>query len=202
MYPCRVFVSLEGPEGAGKSTVARRLVLALEGRRLEVLLTREPGSGAIGQRLRSVLLESEDMTQKCELFLFLADRAQHVESVVRPALDNGTIVLCDRYADSTIVYQGHARGFDLELVRNLNLLATGGLKPALTLLLDLDPEIGLSRLETKDRLDSEPLEFHRKVRLGFLAEAKREPDRWAVVDASRDPDDVFAECWSVLESRL
>jgi dTMP kinase len=197
-----VFVTLEGPEGAGKSTVARRLASALEGTGREVLLTREPGSGPVGQRLRSVLLDSEGMTQKCELFLFLADRAQHVESVVRPALERGAIVLCDRYADSTIVYQGHARGLDLEVLRSLNEFATGGLDPDLTLLLDLDPKTGLARLESKDRLDSEPLEFHQKVRNGFLEEAKIEPKRWEVIDASRSPDEVFDDCWKVLQSRF
>jgi len=202
VYPARVFVTLEGPEGAGKSTVAQRLAMALEGRGQAVLLTREPGGTPVGQRLRTVLLDSSKLTQKCELFLFLADRAEHVETVIRPALADGKVVLCDRFTDSTVVYQGYARGLELEYLRSLNDFATGDLRPDITLLLDLEPEAGIARLESMDRLDAEPLEFHRKVRQGFLAEAAREEARWAVIDASQTPGAVFADCWKVLESRL
>lgn len=202
MYPCPVFVTLEGPEGAGKSTVARQLAATLEEQGHKTVLTREPGSGQLGQQIRALLLESDGMSQTCELFLFLADRAQHVESLVRPALAAGSVVLCDRYADSTIVYQGHARGHSVEELTELNSLATGGLKPDVTLLLDLDPELGLARLESKDRLDSEPLEFHQKVRQGFLAEAKKDPERWVIIDASGPAEDVFAACWSALRAQL
>lgn len=198
----RVFITIEGPEGAGKSTVAQALGAQLEQAGKEVLLTREPGSGTIGQKIRSLLLDGGDMKQRCELFLFLADRSQHVETLVRPALEAGKIVLCDRFADSTVVYQGHARGLDLETLRRLNDFATGGLLPDLTLLLDIDPVIGTGRLLHKDRLDSEPLEFHQRVRNGFLAEATRDPARWIIIDASNEPETVFEHCWSAVSSRL
>jgi dTMP kinase len=125
-----------------------------------------------------------------------------VASIVRPALESGTIVLCDRYADSTIVYQAYARGLDLEFARTGNRFATGGLVPDLTLLFDLEPEIGLSRLTSKDRLDGQSIEFHRKVRDGFLTEAAREPHRWSKVDASQAPDQVLESAWSLIESKI
>jgi len=201
-----VFVTLEGPEGAGKSTVAIGLVSALREKGLEVVLTREPGSGQIGQKIRSLLLDTEGMTPRCELFLFLADRSQHVETIIRPALELGKIVICDRFADSTVVYQGHARGFDVAQLRAWNDFATGGLKPDLTLLLDLPASQGIARLENKDRLDNEPIEFHEKVRQGFLIEASIAPDRWTQVDASQNPGTVLEDCIeamsAILEKRI
>jgi dTMP kinase len=187
-----VFVTFEGTEGSGKTTalafVADRLRAAGE----SVRATREPGSGPFGPKIRALLLEATELDPVTELFLFLADRAQHVEHVVRPALARGEIVLCDRFSDSTIAYQGYARRGDLELLRRLNELATGGLAPDLTLLFDLDPAIGLRRLGSSDRLDREPIGFHEDVRRGFLAESKRDPGRWRVLDATA-PAEVLGE---------
>lgn len=188
-----MFVSFEGPEGAGKTTLIGGLADLLRSRGVEVLVTREPGSGQVGSSIRDILLHGGELDPKAELFLFLADRAQHVSSLIRPALAKGAWVLCDRHADSTVVYQGYGRGLDLGLLREWNRFATGGLKPDKTILLDVDPSVGLARIVAKDRLDSEPIEFHEKIRQGFLAEARLEPERWVVVDAGRDPKDVLQD---------
>ncbi|MCW5938101.1 MAG: dTMP kinase [Fimbriimonadaceae bacterium] len=197
-----VFVTLEGPEGSGKSTLAMGLARRIQATGQEVVLTREPGAGVVGQAIRQILLHGAELTPTCETFLFLADRAQHVSSVVRPALASGAWVLCDRFSDSTVVYQGYARGGDLEALRRWNEAATGGLRPDLTLLLDLDPAIGLGRLQNPDRLDREPIEFHMRVREGFLAEAAREPDRWVTIDASQHPEAVLEATWSAVEASV
>jgi len=189
-YLASVFITFEGPEGAGKSTAIRAVAESLESRGTQVLVTREPGAGDFGFKIRELLLHGDDLPIWTELFLFLADRSHHVERIIRPALSAGKTVLCDRHADSTLVYQGYARGLDLENLRELNLIATGGLKPTLTFLLDLPVEIGLARLQNPDRLDREPLEFHQKVRSGFLAESRREPERWQVIDASLPPEKI------------
>lgn len=199
-----MFVTFEGPEGAGKSTALRFIASTLTEHGHKVVTTREPGGGAIGQRIRQMLLEEGHVSAETELLLFLADRANHVQTIILPALESGAIVLCDRHADSTIVYQGYGRGLDLDFLRAGNRFATQGLVPDLTLLFDLDPEIGLSRLnigqeaeniankETRDvnRLDREPLEFHTKVRNGFLAIAESEPDRFVILDASMAPKEL------------
>jgi dTMP kinase len=197
-----MFVTLEGPEGAGKSTVQGLLAVRVRELGRDVLTTREPGSGEVGSAVREVLLHGGDLEPLTELFLFLADRAEHVAKTIRPALAKGTVVLCDRHADSTVVYQGYGRRLDVEKLRELNAMATQGLKPDVTLLLDIDPALGLQRTQDKDRLDSEPIEFHRRVRQGFLSEAKREPNRWRVVDASRSAEEVVNDCWAHLVTRL
>ncbi len=197
-----MFVTFEGPEGGGKSTLIRGLAEALRSEGLDVLVTREPGAGEIGKSIREILLHGEQLDPKAELFLFLADRAQHVAAVIRPSLDKGVCVLCDRHADSTIVYQGYGRGLDLDLLRAWNQFATGGLTPDVTFLLDLDPSLGLGRIASKDRLDSEPVEFHNMVRAGFLAEAKLAPERWIVLDAGMPPEDVLQQARAQLRERL
>jgi dTMP kinase len=197
-----MFVTLEGPEGAGKSTVLRALASRVEAIGLEVVVTREPGSGRIGAHIRELLLMGEPMEARTELFLFLADRTEHLSRVVRPALARGAMVLCDRYADSTIVYQGYGRGLDRDHLVELNAFATDGHRPDLTLLLDLDPVVGLARLAERDRLDREPIAFHRRVREGFLAEAARDEDRWRVIDAERPLDEVVERAWHALEARM
>ena len=197
-----MFITLEGPEGAGKSTVIHYLKSKLEESGREVVLTREPGNGEFGKSIRKLLLEGDDLSSQAELFLFLADRAENARQTVLPALNAGKVVLCDRHADSTVVYQGYARGLDIPTLRELNLLATQNLRPDLILLLDLPVEVGLNRITDKDRLDREPLEFHTKVRHGFLEEAKREPARWHTINAEQSPENVSEDCWQAVKSRL
>jgi len=188
-----MFITFEGPEGAGKSTAIRSVAEALTAEGHELLLTREPGAGDFGRQVREILLHGEEMPPESELFLFLADRSNHVRNIIRPSLDAGKWVLCDRYADSTFVYQAYVRGLDPEFVQRANDFATGGLVPHHTFLLDLDPEIGLSRLQSRDRLDAQPLEFHQRVRQGFLALAKAQPHRWHVVDATRTREEIVRD---------
>jgi dTMP kinase len=197
-----MFITFEGPEGSGKSTAARGIADLLENSGRSVLLTREPGATWFGIQVRQLLLHGEDIPAASEVFLFLADRANHVANLVRPALAEGKIVLCDRFGDSTVVYQGHGRGFDLEWLRSLNEIATDTLVPDLTLLFDRDPEIGLARVQEKDRLDSESIDFHRRVRTGFLAEALREPERWRKLDASQSPEAVLRATWEAIRTLL
>lgn len=196
-----MFVTFEGPEGSGKTTLIGKLAESLRAQGHDVVVTREPGAGAFGSEIRRLLLESGDLPPASELFLFLADRACHVAQIVRPALERGAIVLCDRYTDSTLAYQGYGRGFDRELLRRLNAMATQELVPTVTFLLDLPPAVGLARLTRKDRLDAEALDFHERVRAGFLTEADRAPHRFVIVDATRSAEDVFDEVASRL-SRL
>lgn len=191
-------MTFEGPEGSGKSTLIRLLTEHFELLGVPVMATREPGAGEVGQAIRQLLLNGPSLDPKAELFLFLADRAEHMAKIIAPALDQGVLVFCDRHADSTVVYQGYGRGLELDRLRDLNLEATGGIKPDKTFLLDLKPEVGLARLTNPDRLDAEPLEFHRRVRDGFLNEASREPSRWVILDASRPAEDSFNDCLSVL----
>ncbi len=195
-----MFVTFEGPEGAGKSTALRAVAAHLRGDGRTVLTTREPGAGEFGQKIRQILLHGEEMPAASELFLFLADRANHVETIIRPALTQGEWVLCDRHADSTYVYQAVARGLDADFVRLANRFATGGLVPDRTLLFDLEPEVGLSRLQSRDRLDAQPLEFHRKVREGFLALADQAPARFRILDASQSPEMVLAQAIAALQN--
>ncbi|MBS1713519.1 MAG: dTMP kinase [Armatimonadetes bacterium] len=197
-----MFVTFEGPEGAGKSTAVSGLADWLRVMGKDVLITREPGSGEIGGAIRKILLEGGEVPPVCELFLFLADRAQHVANIVRPALVRGTVVLCDRYADSTVVYQGYGRGLDLERLRDWNRYATGGLVPDLTLLLDVDPVVGIGRLGSADRIDGEPIAFHETIRRGFLTEASLEPQRWRTIDAGQDPERVLTACQDALSEAL
>jgi dTMP kinase len=195
-----MFITFEGPEGAGKSTALAALAERIRASGQGVVTTREPGAGAFGKSIREILLHGDDIDPKAELLLFLADRSNHVATLIRPALSEGKIVLCDRYADSTLVYQAFARGLDEEFARAGNRFATGNLVPDLTLLFDLDPEIGLGRIRTKDRLDAQPIEFHRRVREGFLKEAAGNPARWRIVDASQDANVVLEKCWEILKS--
>jgi len=197
-----LFVTFEGPEGGGKSTVLRTLAAELEAKGVPCLSTREPGAGPIGERIRSLLLDGLDLPAMTELFLFLADRAQNVETQIKPALAEGKVVLCDRYADSTLVYQGYGRGLDLEQLKRWNHEATGGLQPELTLLLDVPAEAGLRRQTKGDRLDREPIAFHDRVRNGFLTEAHRDPGRWFIVDATQPLQEVVSSCRIALGERL
>ena len=194
-----VFVTLEGPEGAGKSTLAAGLASRFRASGRVVTLTREPGSGELGKQVRQLVLHGSDMPPLTELFLFLADRAHHVTTLIRPALARGDVVICDRYSDSTVAYQGYARGLELGMLRHLNRIATEGLEPDLTLLLDLPVEIGLGRVKDMDRLDQLDKFFHQKVREGFLTEAGLQPSRWRVLDATGTAEQVLEAAWSLFQ---
>jgi dTMP kinase len=186
-------ITIEGQDGSGKSTLARALSGRLAETGIPTLLTREPGGSDIGASIRAVLLDGNQLDVWTEAFLFLAERRRHCTTVIQPALEAGTWVVCDRFADSTLAYQGHAGGADLETLRTLNSIATQGLTPDLTLLLDLDPQSALKRLNNPNRIDRMPIEYHERVRQGFLSEAQREPHRWRVLDATRSPEAVLQE---------
>jgi dTMP kinase len=202
-----MFITLEGPDGGGKSTQAALLVDFLRLRGCDVLATREPGGTAIGDQIRLVLsnLENTAMHPRTEILLFQASRAQHVEQVIRPHLMKGGVVVCDRYADSTLAYQGYGHQVDLTRLRTIVEFATGGLKPDLTLLLDIDAEEGLRR-RTKsgewNRLDAYDLAFHQRVRQGYFELVAQEPERWVKIDASRSTQAVQADIQAVVTDRL
>ena len=209
-----MFISFEGIEGSGKSTAQRLLAEHLQGLGSDHLLPREQVGCALGRSLRPILLDARTrgLSSRAELYLFLADRAQHVAEVIRPALEAGQAVLCDRYADSTLAYQGYGRGLDPEHLRRINAMATGGLMPDLTLLLDLPVHCGLERagLRTREegtvlsegRFDAESLEFHERVRQGYRSLAAEEPERFAIIDAAQPPEDVVLQCLSAVEASL
>ncbi len=202
-----MFITFEGPEGSGKTTQQKLLAAFLRERGFSVYLTREPGGTAIGDQIRKVLLDLgyQEMGQRTEILLFLASRAQHTEQVIRPQLEQGAIVLCDRYQDSTVAYQGYGYGIDVGVLKALNAFATDGLVPDWTILLDIEVEVGLQRRQKGggwNRLDAYKLDFHRRVRQGFLKLAGEEPDRWMVVDADQDVDRVQKEIQQALQPRI
>ena len=197
-----MFITLEGGEGVGKTTQQALLALQLRQAGYPCLCTREPGGTALGRALREILLHGDPLTPLAELFLYAADRAEHVQKCILPALAAGQVVVCDRFTDSTLAYQGYGRGLDLEKIRQLNHLATGGLQPHLTLWLDLPPEVGLARSGLADRLEQERLEFHRRVHQGFQTLAAAEPQRIVRIDAEGSPLEVAARIWSVVKPRL
>ena len=182
-------MTLEGPEGSGKTVVARRLTAELTARGRRAVLTREPGGTRLGERVREILLGRVDLgiDPRADALLFNAARAQLVAEVIRPALDAGEVVICARFADSTLAYQGYGAGLPVLELRALASVATGGMDPDLTVLLDVDPELGIKRKAAgaRNRFESIDLEFHRRVRAGFLELAHQEPERWRVVDSSR-----------------
>ena len=200
-----MFITLEGVEGSGKSTVRDRLADWLKTKGLELVLTREPGSSSLGRKLRAILLDMDSvgLSEQSELFLYLADRAQHVREVLEPALAAGKIILCDRYADSTLAYQGYGRGVDLDALTLVNNLAIKGLWPDLTLLFDLDASVGLGRArkrnqeedieQSEGRFEAEELDFHQRIRQGYLDLAKKYSYRYRLIDASLSPNKVFEQ---------
>ncbi len=192
-----IFITLEGGDGAGKSTQAMLLEAWLGERGYEVVRTREPGGTRLGTALRDLLLRGGEVAPRAEALLYAADRAQHVDEVVRPALQRGAAVVQDRYVDSSLAYQGAGRPLDQAEIRSLSEWATQSLKPQLTVLLDIAPELGAKRRaaagESADRLEREALDFHERVRRGFLGLAAAEPDRFIVVDASLDIDVIHTE---------
>ena len=199
-----VFITVEGGEGSGKTTLASALAAILRNRGLDVCLTREPGGTTLGGAIQRILEESvSNLTPLAELLLFEADRAQHVSDVISPALAAATTVICDRFTDSSLAYQGYGRGIDLELIRRLNDAATGEVKPKITLLLDLPPEVGLSR--EGDQIDvtgRESLGFHEQVRSGFLELARQEPERFVLINAQRPLEDVTQQAVEAVERVL
>jgi dTMP kinase len=206
-----MFITLEGPEGSGKTSHLPHLVEFLREKGYTVFPTREPGGTSIGEQIREVLhsLKNAEMNPRTETLLYQAARAQFVEQVVRPRLAAREIVISDRYADSTIAYQGYGHQQDLEQVRALVRYATGGLVPGLTVLLDVNVEIGLERgAQRRDkggewnRLDAYQLEFHQRVREGYLQMVKQEPKRWVVVDAGKEWDDVQKQLRTIILKKL
>lgn len=186
------FIGFEGGEGAGKSTQEARLAEHLTARGHTVVRTREPGGTPAAEAIRGIVLDPLyiGMDARAEALLFAAARGEHVARVIRPALDRGDVVLCDRYIDSSIAYQGIGRDLGAGVVRELSLWATAGLLPDLTIVLDIDPVIGLSRVSEPDRLEAEPMAYHQKVRRGFLDLAAERPDAYLVVDASQGVDEI------------
>jgi len=197
------FITFEGVEGAGKSSVLTAVAERLTANGQTVIRTREPGNGQVGSQIRNILLHSEvELDVRAEIFLFMADRAQHMTELIQPALERGDWVLCDRHADSTVVYQGYARGFDIEKLREWNSIATQSQKPDLTVLLDLNPETGLSRQLDADRLGGLPLDFHVKVRIGFLKEMELDPVRFEKIDASQPLPQVIDLVYAAIARRF
>ena len=209
-----LFITLEGGEGSGKSTQAQDLKELLEVKGFTVTLTREPAGCPVGRRVRELLAEpSLELDPRSELFLLAAARAQHVAEVIRPALERGEVVICDRFSDSSVAYQGYGRGLSLDDVRLADRIATEGLVPNLTVLLDVPVEMGLARQElalslskggenVPDRIGQEGAEFHERVRQGYLAMATEEPERFLVVDATLPPEEITRTIWRRLELLL
>lgn len=204
-----MFITFEGGEGSGKSTVIREIARRIEERGREVVLTREPGGTPISEEIRNVILDKRntDMDPRTEALLYAASRRQHVVQKIIPALKEGKVVISDRYLDSSLAYQGNARGLGMASVFNMNLFATEGLEPDLTLFFDLEPETGIERIEANpdrevNRLDLEKLSFHQKVRQGFEKLLKENPHRMVRIDASRHLDEVIEDVWGHVEKRL
>lgn len=198
-----LFVTIEGIEGSGKTTLASGLGRELTAAGREAVVTAEPGGGGVGDLIRALLLDPANViSDRAELLLFEAARAYHVDTRIRPDLERGAVVICDRYTDSSIAYQGFARGIDEDAVRLLNDFATAGLKPDITLLLDIPVDDGLARQERLDRISSEALEFHGLVRQGYLALATNEPERFVVIDARQPADAVLRQAREAIAQRF
>ena len=190
-----LFITFEGADGCGKTTQIKLLDEYLRSKGYKTLLTREHGSKGLGIKLREILLNYDgEVSPQCESFLFLADRAQHVDCIIKPALEKGVIVLCDRHTDSTVAYQGYGRGLDLEQIHLLNNIATSGLKPDLTFVFDVDVETSQSRVGAeKDRMESAGIEFFERVRQGFLEISKQEPQRVKVIDSTQTIEKIHEQ---------
>jgi dTMP kinase len=203
-----MFITLEGPDGSGKTLQIHLLEEFLTAKGYKVFCGREPGDTFIGEQIRQVLMDhqNKNMNPRTETLLFCAARAQLVQEVLKPHLERGDIVLLDRYADSTMAYQGYGHQFDLDLIRSLLHFATGGLRPDLTFLLDVDPQTGLERRQKGggewNRMDAYVLQYHQRVRQGYLEMAQADPQRWKIVDASRQPDVVQSDLQEILLSYL
>ena len=209
-----MFISFEGIEGSGKTTHAKHAVRFLQDKGHDCVITREPGGTRIGKKIRAILLDplSKDMDPLTELLLYTADRAQHIKEYILPLLAEGKMVLCDRYYDATMAYQGFARGLDIGLIEKMHTLLFENLKPDLTLLLDLPPEVGLkrawkqinngNRVSAETRFEEEKLSFHKRVRAGYLELSSLEPERFHVIDASKKEAEVREEIINILDAEI
>lgn len=204
-----LFITFEGVEGAGKTTQIELLKNELDRRGIEYIVTREPGGTAIGEKIRGVLLDPEnsEMNYMTELLLYYASRAQHLYEKINRAKESGKVVICDRYSDSTMAYQGYGRGIDKQLIETLNSVVEKGNRPDLTFIIDADPEVTLVRAKRKsgnvgDRLEQESLEFHKRVREGFIVAAEREPERVAVIDGRKTIEEINSDIIARLFEKL
>lgn len=199
-----LFITFEGADGCGKTTQLNLLKDYFEKVGKEVVLTREPGAKGLGEHVRKILLNYNGVvSDRCESFLFLADRAQNVDVIVKPAINEGKIVLCDRHTDSTVAYQGYGRGLDINEINMLNNLATGGIKPDLTLVFDVDIETSMQRVgKEKDRMENSGNDFFDRVRKGYLQIAKQEPDRVKVIDSTQSIEDVHEDVIKIINSYM
>lgn len=206
-----LFITIEGPDGAGKSSLVKRLSAAIETETdRPLILTREPGGSEIAEEIREIILNPlhTKMDARTEALLLAAGRRQHVVEKIRPALIRGDIVLCDRFVDSSIAYQGQARGIGIEEVKTINEFAIEGLRPDLTIYLDIDAKAGLERIKDKksnrkqDRLELEEITFHEEVRKGYFKLIEQEPERFSIIDASKDEERVFQETWAVVQAKI
>lgn len=199
-----LFITFEGADGCGKTTQIKLVKDYFEKSGYEVVLTREPGAKGLGEKIREILLNYDGIvSDRCESFLFLADRAQNIDTIVNPAVEKGKIVLCDRHIDSTVAYQGYGRGLNLERINKLNLLATDGRVPDLTIVFDIDVETSMQRVgKEKDRMESAGIEFHNRVRNGYLEIAKNEPERVKVVDGRESIEKVFENVKDLVNKTL
>ena len=195
-----LFITFEGPDGCGKTTQMKLLAEYFKKKGKEVVLTREPGGKGLGEKVREILLNYDgEVSDRCESFLFLADRAQNIDIIVNPAVKEGKIVLCDRHIDSTVAYQGYGRGLNIDRINMLNNLATNGKKPDLTLVFDVDVETSMKRVgKEKDRMESAGIDFHNRVRKGYLELAKQEPKRIKVLDATKSIEEIHKDVINIL----
>lgn len=196
-----LFITFEGADGCGKTTQLNLLKEYLEKNGYNVLVTREPGGKGLGEKFREILLNYDGVvSERCESFLFLADRAQNIDTIVKPAIESGKIVLCDRHIDSSVAYQGYGRGLDIEEIKQLNTLATGGLLPDLTLVFDIDIETSMKRVgKEKDRMESAGNEFFNRVRNGYLELAKQEPKRIKVVNSTGSIEEIHEQVIKIMK---
>lgn len=199
-----LFITFEGADGCGKTTQLNLLEKYLKDKGLDVIVTREPGAKGLGEKFREILLNYDGVvSDRCESFLFLADRAQNIDTIVKPAVSSGKIVLCDRHIDSSVAYQGYGRGLDIQQIKNLNTIAAGGMLPDLTLVFDIDIETSMQRVgKNKDRMENSGNEFFNRVRNGYLELAKQEPDRIKVVDSTASIDDIHNKVKNIVLALL
>lgn len=197
-----LFITFEGADGCGKTTQLMLLAKYLKSKGLEVVVTREPGARGLGEKIREILLNYDgEVSSQAEAFLFLADRAQHIDVIVNPAVESGKIVLCDRHTDSTVAYQGYGRGLDIDRIKMLNNLATGDRRPDLTIVFDIDVETSMARVGAeKDRMESAGEEFFNRVKNGYLKIAELEPERVKVLNATKSVEDIHKEVVALYES--